>query len=183
MIITVTGKPCSGKGTVGKLFCQKYNFEYVCTGDMFRELAKSYGYENVLDFQKDERVKEADNIIDTKTANLGKLRPNDNILIDSRLAWHFVPNSFKVFIDIDWGTAGQRLLLAKRQSEKVEDLKTAIEKLQDRWQEENKRYLSLYNTNNLNLSNYDFVISSSNLTPEELVEIIYKEYKKFMLSK
>ena len=62
MIITITGKPCSGKGTVSKIFCQKYNFEYICTGDMFRELAKSYGYEDVLEFQKDEVCKNADKI-------------------------------------------------------------------------------------------------------------------------
>ena len=32
MIITITGKPCSGKGTVSKEFCKKYNFEYIGTG-------------------------------------------------------------------------------------------------------------------------------------------------------
>ena len=52
MIITITGKPCSGKGTVSKEFCKKYNFKYLCTGDMFRELAKQYGYSTVLEFQQ-----------------------------------------------------------------------------------------------------------------------------------
>ena len=33
MIITITGKPCSGKGTVSKLFCEKYDFKYICTGE------------------------------------------------------------------------------------------------------------------------------------------------------
>lgn len=182
MIITITGKPCSGKGTVSKIFCQKYNFEYLCTGDMFRNLAKSYGYTNVLDFQKDERVKEADNIIDTQTENIGKEKLNENLLIDSRLAWHFIPKSFKVFIDVDWDIAGKRLLEANRASEKVDNLNTAIEKLKDRWQEENSRYMLLYKTNNLNTSNYNFVISSSDKTPEEIADAIYNEYKKFMLS-
>ena len=85
MIITITGKPCSGKGTVSKVFCKKYNFEYICTGDMFRNLAKSYGYTNVLDFQKDEICKEADSIVDTQIENLGKQRLDENILIDSSL--------------------------------------------------------------------------------------------------
>ena len=61
MIITITGKPCSGKGTVSKILCDKYNFEYICTGDMFRTLAYSYGYDNILEFQKDERIKDVDN--------------------------------------------------------------------------------------------------------------------------
>ena len=184
MIITITGKPCSGKGTVAKAFCKNYNFEYVCTGDMFREHAKRLGYDNILTFQEeDPRVKEIDNIVDSSIEQLGKTRISDNIVIDSRLAWHFIPNSFKVFIDVDWDVAGNRLLEANRASEKVENLENAIEKLKDRWQEENSRYMQLYKTNNLNADNYNFVISSNNKTPEEIADAIYNEYKNFMLSK
>ena len=180
MIITITGKPCSGKGTVSKLFCKKFNFEYICTGDMFRELAKSYGYNDVLEFQKDEVCKNADEIVDNKTAELGKSSINKNIVVDSRLAWHFIPTSFKVFIDIDWQTAGERLLNANRVNEQVKDINAAVEKLKDRWKEENARYLELYNTNNLNLNNYNLVISSKDKTPEEIANIIYESYSKFM---
>lgn len=181
MIITITGKPCSGKGTVSKLFCEKYNFDYICTGDMFRQIAKSYGYDNILEFQKDERITTVDFQIDNNTKQIGIERANDNIVIDSRLAWHFVPNSYKVFIDIDWQTAGERLFNAKRESEKVNTLKQATEKLIDRWNEENNRYTQIYNTNNLNPENYDLVISSTNKTPEEIVDEIFENYQKFLL--
>ena len=183
MIITITGKPCSGKGTVSKLFCKKYNFEYVCTGDMFRELAKSYGYNDVLEFQKDEACKNADEIVDNKTAELGKSSLDKNIVVDSRLAWHFIPASYKVFIDIDWQTAGERLLEANRTNEQAKDINSAVEKLKDRWQGENARYLELYNTNNLNLENYNLVISSKDKTPEEIANIIYENYINYMQSK
>lgn len=179
MIITITGKPCSGKGTVSKIFCKKFGFEYICTGDMFRELAKSYGYDDVLEFQKDEICKNADKIVDDKTAELGKTSIDKNIVIDSRLAWHFIPASYKVFIDIDWQTAGQRLLDANRANEQATNLDSAIKKLQDRWQEENERYLELYNTNNLKPENYNLVISSQNKTPEEIAEIIYTNYQTY----
>lgn len=180
MIITITGKPCSGKGTVSKLFCKKYNFEYLCTGDIFRELAKSYGYDDVLEFQKDEVCKNADEIVDNKTTELGKTSIDKNIVVDSRLAWHFIPASYKVFIDVDWQTAGERLLNAKRNNEQAADLNSAITKLQDRWQEENDRYFELYQTNNLNSNNYNLIISSSNKTPEEIADIIYENYKNYM---
>ncbi len=180
MIITITGKPCSGKGTVSKLFCKKYNFEYLCTGDIFRELAKSYGYDDVLEFQKDEVCKNADEIVDNKTTELGKTSIDKNIVVDSRLAWHFIPASYKVFIDIDWQTAGERLLGANRHNEQAKDLNSAIIKLQDRWQKENTRYFELYKTNNLNPSNYNLVVSSQNKTPEEIADIIYENYKNYM---
>ena len=181
MIITITGKPCSGKGTVSKEFCKKYNFTYLCTGDMFRELAQQYGYSTVLEFQqKYPNIEEIDNIIDNKTAEIGKTKINENIVIDSRLAWNFIPNSFKVFIDVDWNIAGQRLLSANRSNEQANNITQATQTLKERWQTENERYTKIYNTNNLNLNNYNLVISSNNLTPSEIADKIYEEYKKFM---
>ncbi len=181
MIITITGKPCSGKGTAAKDFCKKYNFEYICTGDMFRAYAKEFGYDNILAFQEqDLRIKQIDKLVDDKIYEIGRTRANENIVIDSRLAWHFAPNSFKVFIDVDDETAGNRLINANRDTEKSSTLNEAISKLQSRWNIENERYMELYNVNNLNLKNYDLIIDSSNLTPSEVVEKIYGNYLKFI---
>ena len=180
MIITITGKPCSGKGTVAKEFCKEYDFKYVCTGDMFREHAKKLGYDNILTFQEeDPRVKEIDNIVDSSIKKLGETKLHENIVIDSRLAWYFIPNSFKVFIDVDKKVAGKRLLEANRETEQTESLDDAIKKLETRWQVENDRYFELYHTNNLNMNNYDFVIDSSNLSPTEIMKKIHTKYKEF----
>ena len=104
----------------------------------------------------------------------------ENIVIDSRLAWHFIPKSFKVFIDVNWKTAGERLLKAERETEKAENLDHAIKILKKRWKTENERYLSLYNINNLDKSQYDLVIKSDNKTIEEISHKIFLSYKKFM---
>lgn len=180
MIITITGKPCSGKGTVSKIFCKKFNFEYLCTGDMFRELAKQNGYDNILDFQNNQDVSKFDFIIDDKIKKIGKTRKADNLVIDSRLAWHFTEQSFKVFIDVSWKEAAKRLHKDQRETEKTTDEKHAESVLKNRWQTENDRYTKLYNTNNLDPANYDFVISSDNKTPEEIADKIFEEYKKFV---
>lgn len=180
MIITITGKPCSGKGTVSKIFCQKYNFDYLCTGDMARDYALKFGFDNILDFQKSEKVLEADKLIDEDTARIGRERMNENIMFDSRLAWHFIPNSFKVFIDVDWEIAAKRLLDANRENEKAKNIKHAIQVLKDRWKTENERFYRLYKANNLNLDKYNLIISSNNLPPEEIADLIYKKYLEFM---
>lgn len=180
MIITITGKPCSGKGSISKYLCDKYKFEYICTGDMFRELSKQYGYESILHFQqKHDKIKDIDKIIDNKIESIGKTRIEDDIIIDSRLAWHFIPNSFKVFVDIDWDTAADRLLKSKRETENVQSLMTAKQTLIDRWNTENNRYQELYKTDNTNLNNYDLVIKSDR-SIEDLSEIIYKKYMEFI---
>ena len=181
MIITLTGKPCSGKGTVGKLFCEKYNFEFLSTGQIFRELTAKHKYKSILEFQqKNENITDVDKQVDNKTIEIGKTRLNDNILFDSRLAWHFIPKSFKVFLDVDWFVAGDRLVKAERENENVENIEEAIDILKARWNEENSRYKKLYNVDNTNPSQYDLVITSTDKTPEQIVEIIYKNYEKFI---
>lgn len=180
MIITITGKPCSGKGTVAKEFCKRYNFKYVCTGDMFRSIAKEMGYDNILTFQKENKdIKNVDRTIDNEIIKIGKKNLDKNIVIDSRLAWNFIPQSFKVFIDVDISEAAKRLLSANRETEKISTLTQAVETLKERWQTENDRYLELYGVNNLNKKNYDLVINSTRLKPEQIVEKIYKKYEKF----
>lgn len=181
MLITITGKPCSGKGTAGKLFCKKFNFEYLSAGDMNRALAKEFGFSNVIDLQKSERIKEVDKIIDSRLVEIGKTRSDDNLLLDSRLAWHFTPKSFKVFIDVDWNIAGERLLNANREMENnCSTIEGAVKILKERWNTENERYTRIYGVNNLDLSKYDFIISSNNKTPEEIVDEIYINYQKFI---
>lgn len=181
MIISITGKPCSGKGTVSKLFCQKFGFECKSVGDMMRAIALEKGFKTVLDFQQNyKNMTEVDNIVDNQTAEFGKNNLSKDIVFDSRLAWFFIPKSFKVFIDVDWQTAGQRLYDAKREHEKVNTVEEAVALLKERWNAENNRYNSIYGINNLNPNNYDFVISSTNKTPEEIVDEIYKNYLEFM---
>ena len=177
MIITITGKPCSGKGTVSKLFCNKHNFEYLCTGDMFRKISLEQS-KDITSIQETEDVKNIDKQVDTYIENLGKARLSDNIVIDSRLAWHFIPKSFKVFIDVDWNTAGERLVQANRESEQYTNKEEAIKALQHRWQIENDRYMELYSVNNLDPKQYDLYINSENKTPEEICNIIFEEYSK-----
>ncbi len=180
MIISLTGKPCSGKGSVGKAFAKNYNFAYISTGDMFREISKQLNLNNILDFNNDERIKKIDAEIDNQVKELGKNRINDNIIIDSRLAWHFIPYSYKVFLDVNENTAAKRLFEAKRENEPANSIAHAKHLLCDRWNSENKRYQELYQIDNTNYKNYNLVIDSSNKTVEQIVEEIYKSYQKFL---
>ncbi len=179
MIISLTGKPCSGKGEVSKLFCSTYGFEYLSTGQLFREAAIKLNVP-ISNFNNDERIRRLDKKIDSDTIKIGKKRIHDNIIFDSRLAWHFIPKSFKVFLDVSWKEAGNRLVHANRSDEQQTDEKKATKELKARWEAENKRYMELYGVNNLEKSNYNLVIKTDNKSVEEIVELIYKEYEKFV---
>ena len=183
MIITITGKPCSGKSPACDHFCKTHNFDYVGAGNFFRSIAQKKGYSTVTNFQKPEQTKEVDEAIDSALTEIGIVRRNEDVIIDGRTAWHFIPHSFKVYVDVDWVSAGKRLLEEKRETEPAKDLDEAINMLQSRHNNEIARYKALYNIDCLNMNNYDLVLNSTGKTTEQLSNEIYKAYQKFLKNK
>ncbi len=180
MIITISGRPCSGKSTIAKLIEKNHGFVRVGVGDLFKAEAKRRGLSseefNAL-CMKDPSY---DYYIDKQSETLGKKYDGQKYIFDSRLAWHFVPNSFKVFVTLDDKTMIDRLLNSDREGkEKYSSSKDAKKSLKNRQALETKRYKKLYNVDLYDMKNFDFVVDSSNKTPEELVEIIIQEYEKF----
>jgi len=99
MIVTIAGKPGSGKSTVAKLLAKKLKFKVFSAGDLRGQIAIKHGMtiDQLNEVGKKERW--TDEECDKLLAKMGK--EQDNIIFDSRLAWHFVPNSLKIFLDVD----------------------------------------------------------------------------------
>ena len=72
---------------------------------------------------------------------------NSDIVIDSRMAWHFVEGSFKVHLLVDAKLAAERIVNENRGKEQYASVEEAIEKIGQRKASENKRYLEKYNEN------------------------------------
>lgn len=183
MHISLTGKPCSGKSTVAKILAEKYGFQIIGWGDVFKAEAKRRGM-NAEEFNafclKDPSF---DYYMDKETERLAKALKGQKIIFDSRLAWHFAPKSFKVFVDISEDEMGKRLAGSDRSGkEKIDDAEEAKLHLINRFNLENQRYMKLYGVDNLNPKNYDLVLDSTSKTPEELADELYeaclKYYKK-----
>ncbi len=180
MHITITGNLGSGKSTICKYLQDKYGFEVYSTGKVQRELAREMGLStldmNVL-MKSDDKY---DRMIDGAVAKISQCRPNDNIIFDSRLAWNFVPKSFKVFLNVEPHIAAERVLNAGRGAEEVyASFEDAVKKLSERAATECERYRDIYNVDYMNLSNYDLVLDSSNESPEILAEKIYSAAIQF----
>lgn len=96
--------------------------------------------------------------------------------------WYAVPESFKVYLKVDIDIAAKRAL-ADETRKKTEEFLTLEEQKKDiekRYQLENERYWNLYGVRKEDESNYDFVLDTSKLTPEEVADILEKEYKKWL---
>lgn len=181
MLITITGKPCSGKSTTAKMFAEKHGFSRIGVGDMFKEEAKKRGM-NAEEFNalcmSDPSY---DFFIDNKTAEMGKEFEGKDYIFDSRLAWHFVPKSFKVFVDLSDDEMANRLVLSDRTGkEKYDSFDEAKRTLLARENLERERYKKIYGVDIYDVTNFDYVTSSENKTPEEVVEEIWKAYLNFV---
>lgn len=96
--------------------------------------------------------------------------------------WYAVPESFKVYLKVDINVAAKRAL-ADKNRKKTENFLTLEEQkadIQKRYMLENERYWQLYGVRKEDESNYDFVLDTSNLTPEEVADILEREYKKWL---
>lgn len=95
-IITISGNLGSGKSAVSKLLAQELDFKVFAIGDIMRSLA---GKKN-MDINKFNtylnNYKKLYSIIDNEVIELGK--KEENLIFVSRLAWYFIPDSFKVYL-------------------------------------------------------------------------------------
>ena len=184
MIITITGKPCSGKGTLANAFAKKYGFTIFKVGDLFKAEAARRGM-SAAEFSV-YRVNDPsfDYEIDKQFGPLGIERANDNLIIESRVAWHFIPHSFKVFVDIEDEVMIDRLVNSDRTGkEKYDTRESAWQALEERTNYDRFRYKKIYDIDIMDKTNFDFVLDTSNNTPEELADMLFEAYTKFLKKK
>jgi cytidylate kinase len=175
--ISITGDLGSGKSTVCNYLKEHYGLKVYSIGQIQRSLAQRYNMD-VLAFNKFmETHPEIDGEIDAELAMLGKR--SENMVFDSRMAWHFVPDSFKVYLTVDIDEAARRVM--KDQRGKVEMYPSADDAkacLVARKESENLRYITKYGVDCSNLDNYDLVIDTTSISPREAAEKIMSEYRR-----
>ena len=170
MNITITGKLGSGKSSISKEL-KKLGYEVITAGTIFRDIANERGISIVElnELAKDDPS--IDNLIDERSKELGKIK--DKCIFDCRLGWFFIPDSLKIFIDVDIKEAAKRILNdPNRVAETYESVEKACEEIKRRQELEKERYLKLYNADIYDLSNYDVVLDSTDKTIKELVNTI-----------
>ncbi len=183
MNITITGNLGSGKSSIAKLLKEK-GYEIVSTGQIFRQLAMEKGL-SVEEFNK--QVNEAasrgdrsvDRMIDDTTTKIGAER--DMIVFDSRLAWHFAPQSFKVFVITDIDEASRRVFHDSQRagSESYASQEDCKRALINRQKLETVRYKEIYDIDYYDMSNYNLVIESTSAAPAEIAQEILDKMAEY----
>ncbi len=176
--ITLSGELGSGKSTVANYLISKMPFKIVSAGLLFRQLAAKHGMSAKEFNEFIENDPKYDHYVDDTMAELG--RTDEKIIFDSRMAWHFVPSSFKIYLYVDVDTATERIFNdVGRVSESYADKATARQEIIDRRKSELLRYQNFYHCNLDDYSNYDLIVDTSYATREEVNELVYNSFKAF----
>ena len=179
-IISLGGDLASGKGAVSKVLATKLNYGIYRNGEYFRKLAKEMGMDVTSFNRYVSQHTEIDRQIEQSAAEYAK--ENDNFIIDARLGWYAVPQSFKIYLKVDTDVAAKRAFndINRKETEKFYSIEDQKNDMITRFKLENERYFKIYNVHKDDMSNYDFVIDTTSLTPDEVANCIIKEYTEWL---
>jgi predicted cytidylate kinase len=171
VIITISGRPGSGKSAVAARVADGLGFRHVSAGDFMREMAAERGL-SILELSRSaEERNSIDSEIDTRTVRLAE--ESDDFVMDARLGWHFIPDSVKVFLEVSPETAAKRIYEARRGSEHENiTLADTLAAIESRTDSERRRYLTYYGLDYTDPDQFDLVIDTSDKTIDQVVEEI-----------
>ena len=176
MQITISGKAGSGKSTVAKMLSEKLRLKHYSIGDLMRAMSYEKGV-SLLELNKfAEKDKKIDFELDKKLKELGKAK--DNFVVDGRLTAFFIPNAeVRVFLKTDDKVRAERILKDKKHQERGKSLKETIANIKKREESEKKRYKKYYGVDYTGKKLYNFIMDTTKLSPNQVVEKIIRFVK------
>jgi len=178
MIITISGKPGAGKTSLGKKLAKKLNYNFVSVGDLQGKVAQTKGLtigELMALAKKEKKIHKE---MDEKIKKLGETK--NNFIIEGWIAFNFIPNSKKIFLDVN-EDVGTKRIFADQNTRPDEDKGTTLEelksKLKKRIQDTDKGFFKHYGVKFLDKTNYDIVLNTTNLSKEKVLKIILEKLK------
>ncbi len=184
-IITISGKPGSGKSSTADKVAELLGYTRYSSGDFVRAIVRKrhmslaeFNEKAMTDHTIDEEIDE----------ELRKLRNEKDIIIDSRLGFYWIPESFKVYLDLDMDVATVRIFKdmvsnAKRGStESAQNIADVHKLVQERLKNEQERFQSLYGVNPYSRRHFDLVINTSRHSPQTVALTVFDSYKRWVQS-
>ena len=180
-IITIAGLAGSGKSTAGKVIADKLGYKHFSAGDLQRQFAERNGM-SIEDLNtKAKTDPQFDKATDDENTKIGE---GGERVVDARLAYYFIPDSFKVFLTIDPVVSANRVFKQikeeGRHTQTAESVEEIIEKTKGRRADERSRFLDYYDLDIDDLSPFDLVIDTTETGLDEVVEQIIQAYKNWL---
>jgi len=185
-IITLSGKPGSGKSSTADKVAELLSYTRYSSGDIVRNYVRKHG----MTLEEFNARAASDHALDEAIdEELRKLRDHNDIVVDSRLGFYWIPESFKVYLDLDISVATARIY--KDAVSNVGrgvgaggagSLSEAAKQVRARLNAETRRFKSLYGVDPYQNSNFDLVINTARHSPQTVALTVFDNYKKWLKS-
>jgi predicted cytidylate kinase len=168
MKIVICGPGASGKSSVAKLVAKELGYRHYSMGDFQRELAAERGL-SIAEWGRLEASDDKyDRVVDQRMANIGK--KEDDFVIDTWLGAHFVPDAIKVYVDAEIAIRAGRRLKHKRPTEHYPTLDEVRKGMLERESVNRERWIRYYGFDYADMSHYDLVIDTSEISIPQVVD-------------
>jgi predicted cytidylate kinase len=181
-IITVTGTPGSGATTVSARVAELLHFRYFSSGQVFRGIAA----ERELTLDELNRRAEAEPHIDAEIDLLIRIIGEEasRIVINSRLGYHWIHSSFKVFLTVPPQVAAERTFAqiqsGGRSGEASRSVEEEVKTITKRVEMERERYLDRYGVDTGNMRPFNLVIDTENKEVDDVAREIVAAYSRWI---
>ena len=185
MIISLSGALGSGKSTVAQRLADKLGWPRYYMGGLRREAAKKRG----LTLEEYNQLGESDPSTDFEVdeeyqKQLAAREPN--FIIESRTAWHFLPDSFKVYLDVEIEAGAKRIFANLQQknnrneADNLNSWEAVLTSNKKRFQSDRLRYQKYYQIDVYDPKNYDFYLDTTNLTLDQVFQHVYEAVESYL---
>lgn len=167
--IVINGDLGSGKTTVSVALAQRLGVRRISVGDLYRAMAAERGM-TALELNRHAELDDAvDGYVDRLQREIA--RSGEQLVVDSRLAWHFFTDAYKVHLIADPAVAAARVLARPdTEVEAYSSLEETEQRLRERSESERARFLTRYGADKRRLRNYDLVCDTTGVGPDEIVD-------------
>ena len=185
-IITLTGKPGSGKSSTADRVAEMLGYTRYSSGEYVRTITHKHKITLSEFNQRAETHPEMDHQIDEA---LRKLRQDNDIVIDARLGFYWIPESFKVYLDLNSDVAIARIFKDANFNTHRSDagegghaMNDVADQVEERMRSERLRFKKLYGINPYSIEHFDLVIDTAQHSPQTVALTIFDTYRKWLVS-
>jgi len=183
-IITISGKPGSGKSSTADKVAELLGYTRHSSGDIVRQILAK---ESLSLAEYNEQARSDHALDDAVDGQLRQLRTAKDVVIDSRLGFYWIPESFKVYLDLDIEVATARIFNDAAQNssrsgtgEGSTSLAVVTEQVRTRVEGERSRFRAMYHIDPYDLVHFDLIIDTSRHSPQTVALTLYDTYRRWL---